>query len=83
MKREELVAGVADVVAIELRASVKEVLEVDSLRQRFRMDSIAAANILFAIEEVYSVSFELVESGNVDSVEAIVELLVQALGQPG
>lgn len=59
--------AIVRIVAIELNASEADVRRVHSFRRDLKMDSVAAATILFSIEEEFGVSFEGVQVGKIDT----------------
>jgi acyl carrier protein len=73
-EQDDLTA-IAKLIAIELNVEEDSVREAHSLRRELRMDSIAAANILFSIEDAFDISFENVDIKNVDTVDDIVALV--------
>jgi acyl carrier protein len=54
-------------IAIEMKTSEDRVRHAGSLRKDLGMDSISAANILFAIEEEYGIELQLDRVAAVDS----------------
>lgn len=65
------------VIAIELETSEEEVRAAASLRSDLGMDSIAAANVLFSLEEELGVELDLDEVETLDSVADIAGLVDQ------
>ena len=62
-------------IAIELQISEAEVRQAQSLRTDLGMDSIAAANLMFALEEEYGVEISLDQVERLDTlpeIEAVV-----------
>ncbi|MBM4242679.1 MAG: acyl carrier protein [Deltaproteobacteria bacterium] len=66
-------------IALELGIELEVVRGAGSLRKEIGMDSVAAANILFALEARYGVEVDLDGALSVDSVEDVVELLLAAM----
>lgn len=56
-------------------------LAAASLRLDLGMDSIAAANILFAIEEEFEISFEGVPVRRIDRLEEVADLVERVCGE--
>ena len=75
----ELTESVVRILAGELKAQESRVRDARSLKMDVAMDSIAAANVLFELEDKYDIEIELEEQDSFDTVEAIVELLRRAL----
>jgi acyl carrier protein len=69
---------VVRLIAIELGVSPAEVEGARSLRSDLGMDSIAAASLLFALEEEWRV--ELGELGEIDTIDQIEAALHEAMG---
>lgn len=67
-------------LAVELKVAERSVESAKSLRGELRMDSIAAANVAFVIEEALGVDVEIKKGDDIDSVEAIVAVARRALG---
>mgnify|MGYP001424270556 CR=1 FL=1 len=67
-------------LAIELKASEDAIRAAQSLREEFGMDSIAAVNVAFVVEEEFSVEIEMREDDVFDSVEDMVVIVRRCLG---
>ncbi len=67
--------AVVRVLAIELKASESEVRAASSLRKELGMDSIAVANVLYALEEEYDCELELDGVVRLDTVEDLAGVL--------
>jgi acyl carrier protein len=65
------VETVVQAVATELKITTNRARSAKSLRNDLGMDSIAAANVLFALEEIYGVELHLESADRVDSVSEI------------
>jgi acyl carrier protein len=71
--RADLHAAIVRMIAIELSVDQEKVLAARSLRGDLGMDSIAAANLLFALEEELGVEFdEIPEIDTVGQLESAV-----------
>ena len=68
---------IVQVIAIELETTEAEVRAAASLRNNLGMDSIAAANVLFSLEEELGVELDLDEVESLDSVAEIAGLVDQ------
>jgi len=82
MKTQESVDPTDVVVralATELKASEEEIRAARSLKTDLNMDSIAAVNVAFMIEDEYDVEIDIDENDKFDSVEAIVAIVRRVL----
>lgn len=70
---------IATIIGRELDVDVMTVLSADSLRAEFGMDSVAAAGILFAIEEEFDISFERYELGKMQTVRDLRRALLSVI----
>jgi acyl carrier protein len=84
MKVDECdIAGiVVAALAVELKVSVDRVRQARSLKNELQMDSIAAVNVAFAIEEELDVEIEIDERDAFDSVHEIVAVVQRSCGRP-
>ena len=69
-----------EIVAVELQVPVAKVGRRVSLRKELGMDSVAAVNIVFAVEEEFGIHVAETELQDVDTVEAILEVLSRESG---
>jgi acyl carrier protein len=80
-------SDLADVVvralATELKVSEATVRSVRSLKGELKMDSIAAVNVAFVIEEAYDLEIDLDGADEFDSVDAIVEVVRRCISERG
>ena len=65
------------IIAVELQRSTSDVCSGASLRKDLGMDSVAAINIVFAIEDVFGVHVPETEFEHIDDIDEIVRLLAQ------
>jgi acyl carrier protein len=72
-------AVVVRALATELKASEGEVRSARSLKADLKMDSIAAANVAFMIEDEYDIEIQIDENDAFDSVDAIVAIVRRTL----
>lgn len=75
----ELTNAVVRALAMELKVPESEVRAARSLREDLRMDSIAAVNVAFALEEEYDTEIEIAEDDSFDTVDDIVAILRRVL----
>jgi len=75
-----VVEAVVWAIATELKVSEAAVREARSLRQDLKMDSIAAANVAFALESRYQIEIEINEKDTFDSVSAIAAIVERSIG---
>ncbi len=74
----ELTETVIRLIGVELNASREDVRRAGSLRRDLKMDSVAAASLLFAIEEEYGIELELERVESIDTVEGIVAVVARS-----
>lgn len=76
-KREpDVVRGaIVRALAIELKVSEDLIRNTKSLRNELAMDSIAAVNVAFVVEDELSIEIEMRESDVFDSVEDLVAIV--------
>lgn len=79
--RSEIVRRVIRQIAIELKVEEAEVLRARSLRDDLKMDSVGAANVLFALEEELGVEIDLDDVVSLDTVADIQVVVLVALGE--
>jgi len=65
------------IIAVELQRSASEVCSGASLRKDLGMDSVAAINIVFAIEDTFGVHVPETEFEHIDDIDQIVRLLAR------
>ena len=75
----DLRSVVAKALATELKVSERDVIAARSLKTEYKMDSIAAVNVAFAIEEECNIELDLDENDQFDSVDAIVAIVEKAM----
>ena len=68
---------IRQIIADELQRPSSEVCSGASLRRDLGMDSVAAINIVFAIEETFGVHVPEAELEEVDDMDQIVDLVMQ------
>jgi acyl carrier protein len=78
-----LVQRVREIVAVELQRPVADVQRGVSLRKDLGMDSIAALNIVFAVEEALGIHVPETELEGIDDLDAMFELLERVEGRGG
>lgn len=71
--------SVVRALAIELKVSEGVVRAAKSLKKELNMDSIAAVNVAFMLEEEYDVEIEIQEADDFDSLDQIVEVVRRAV----
>ncbi len=79
----EVADTVARLVAIEMKTSEERVRRMRSFRSDLGMDSIAAANLLFAVEEEYGIELDPDELGRLDSLADVVGAVERAFARGG
>ena len=68
-------ARLLELIATELQVPLANVVRGISLRKKLGMDSVAAVNIIFAVEEEFGIHVPETELEHIDTVDAIVALL--------
>jgi len=76
MPRADAAEVVVGIVAIELRASEEQVRSARSFRGELGMDSIALANIVYALEEEYDCELAVEGVKRLDTVADLVRVLL-------
>ena len=77
--RSEIRSIIVKLIAIELDVDETAVATARSLRQDLAMDSVAAANLFFALEEECCVELNLERVESVDTVVEIEQLVADAM----
>lgn len=77
---EDLKATIIRVLSIELKTSEDRVRRALSLKNELGLDSIAAANATFALEDEFSVDIEIDEGDVFDTVDDLAVLVRRAFG---
>jgi acyl carrier protein len=72
----ELQERIRQIIAEELQRPSSDVCSGTSLRRELGMDSVAAINIVFAIEELFGVHVPETELEDVDDMDEIVNLVM-------
>jgi acyl carrier protein len=72
-------AAVLAALSIELKVSEAEIRAVRSLKTDLKMDSIAAVNVAFMLEEELGIEIELRDDDAFDSIEAIVNVVSRSM----
>ncbi len=80
MSQPEVTEAVIRALSIELKAPEGAVRAAASLRGELGMDSIAVANVLYALEDEYGCELDLDGVKRLDSVEDLAEVLGGAIG---
>jgi acyl carrier protein len=81
MSYEELLEAVRTVIAQELEFPPQELRNDRSLRNVYGLDSVAAVNIIFALETLLQIEISAADVASVDSVDDIGKLLVSRIGK--
>ncbi len=68
---------IRQIIADELQRPCSDVCSGTSLRRELGMDSVAAINIVFAIEETFGVHVPETELEDVDDMDQIIRLVLQ------
>jgi acyl carrier protein len=76
---DEIAATVVRLMAIELKTSEDKVRCARSFRSDLGMDSIAAANVLFALEEEYGIEIRLENVERLDTLSEIEAVVSRSL----
>lgn len=73
--RAALVQLVVEALALELRKAQEDICKAKSLRLEVGMDSIAAINVAFALEEQLGIEIEIARGEAFDSVDDVVAII--------
>ncbi len=76
----DLDATIARLAAVEFKTDEARVRSAKSFRGEIGMDSISAANLLFAVEEEYGIELDAEEVARLDSLAELVAAVGRALG---
>jgi acyl carrier protein len=76
----EVEARLFQLIATELQIPIANVVRGVSLRKKLGMDSVAAVNIIFAVEEEFGIHVPETELEHIDTVDAILALLDRLAG---
>lgn len=80
MVMDGLTEQIRDIIAVELQIDPEKAVPAARLRRDLGMDSVAALNILFAIEEAFGLAaIDVAELANVATVEDVEALTRQHL----
>ena len=66
---------IREIIAVELQCAPGDVCRGVSLRKDLGMDSVAAINIVFAIEENFGIRFPEAELEKIDNMEQVLRLV--------
>ena len=77
-----LTDAVVRALATELKVDGVRVRCAGSLRSDLGMDSIAAVNVAFALEDELGIEIDVVDGESLDSVSSIVSVIQRLLGRP-
>lgn len=79
MMESDVLDVVVRALVTELKASEQMVRQASSLKRDLKMDSIAAVNVAFAIEDEFDIEIDVDTGESFDSVAAIVEAVQRAI----
>ena len=71
----EIVDTVVRLLAIELNLPEPDVRGARSLRHDLKMDSVSAANLLYALEEAFGIELEIDDGARFDTAEDVAALV--------
>jgi acyl carrier protein len=75
----EILETVTSLLATELNSSESRIREARSLRRELKMDSVAAVNLLFALEEKYDIELNLESADDIDTASDIAAFVAKVL----
>lgn len=81
MKPNDLWDAVVRALAVELKVSEDQVVRARSLKAEMKMDSIAAVNVAFMLEEELGVEIEILEGDQFDSLDQVMAVVQRAVGR--
>jgi len=70
---------VLEILSMELKEPAERIVQARSLKKELGMDSVAAANAIFMLEDRYGIEIELEEGDAVDSFRDIINVVRRAL----
>ena len=73
--------AVVRALAMELKVNEVDVRCASSLKSDLGMDSIAAVNVAFALEDELGIEIDIADGESLDSVSAIVSVIQRVLGR--
>ena len=80
---DDIAAVVVRLISVELKVAEDRVRSAASFRRDLGMDSIAAANILFSLEEEYGVELELDKVEDLDTLDELVAVVASSSAASG
>ena len=80
---DDIATVVVRLISVELKVAEDRVRSAASFRRDLGMDSIAAANILFSLEEEYGVELELDKVEDLDTLDELVAVVASSSAASG
>jgi acyl carrier protein len=83
MEPEVLLEKIRDAISRELEIPASSLVDNASLRHQYGLDSVAAVNIVFALETQLGIEIDIRELAAVDSIDDLRDLLYSRGSQQG
>jgi acyl carrier protein len=83
MEPEVLLDRIRDAISRELEVPVSSLTENASLRNQYGLDSVAAVNIVFALETQLDIAIDIRKLASVDSIAELRDLLYSGILRRG
>lgn len=79
MKAETLVEAIRAAISQELEIDPRSMVDDASLRREYGLDSVAAVNIVFALERDLGLEIDMKQLARIDSINELIGLLAREL----
>jgi acyl carrier protein len=83
MEPEVLLDTIRETISRELEIPISSLVDDASLRQQYGLDSVAAVNIVFALETQLGIYIDIRELANLDSISELRKLLYSGILRQG
>ena len=81
MEREAVIQKIRSVISQELEVDPASLLDSASLREEYGLDSVAAVNIIFALEKDLGLEIDTKQLAHVDSIDDLRVLVAAQFGE--
>ena len=81
MEPEAVIQKIRSVISQELEVDLASLLDNASLREEYGLDSVAAVNIIFALEKDLGLEIDTKQLAHVDSIDDLRVLVVAQFGE--
>jgi len=83
MEPEVLLDKIRETISRELEIPISSLVDDASLRQQYGLDSVAAVNIVFALETQLGIEIDIRELATVDSISELRRFLYSGIHRQG